>query len=70
MTLMKTNNDPAFGDDSFVWEVWMVFDGVTCNQAFDEGFDFPVTGRRCCYIHPALIAAFQSGIDQFWLENN
>ena len=59
-------NHPSY-EENGTWEDWMSFSGISCNQAFDEGYDS--VGDKCKYHHPALIEAFNSGVSQYQEEN-
>jgi len=66
---MKT--DQQHFDENGIWEGWMQFDGMTCNEAFDLGYDAGETGEPIPsrIKHAALVAAWNSGKHQYAEEN-
>ena len=73
---MNTQTEVQYDNEAYrangcIWEGWMIFGGVTCNQAFDEGYDAAFSGQTDCrHEHHALRAAFRSGLEQGREENS
>jgi hypothetical protein len=69
MKTEQVNDDKAYADNGNIWEGWMRFDGIACNEAFDVGYDSTESGHACTYKHPALVQAFKDGVKQYKQEN-
>jgi len=64
--------DQEIFTETGTWEGWMKFDGVTCNEAFDAGYDAGASVRAVMpetFKHPALVSAWNSGKRQHGEEN-
>jgi hypothetical protein len=71
MTTAQKQTDQEIFNETGIWEGWMQFDGMTCNAAFDVGYDAGESGDAMPenFKHAALVSAWKDGKRQYAEEN-